>query len=395
MPYKLLLADDSVTIQRVIELTFADEDVNVTAVSDGQQAIDHIVSDRPDIVLADVGMPKHDGYEVAAFIKADPALKHIPVLLLTGAFEPVDEDRARAVCCDGVLAKPFEPQLLIGRVKDLLKGVAPSAPAGPEAQADDGGAAAQAFSGRRLDGVQDAIGIDVDDDATVRLIRPPILPPDGDAGLEVESLGLRADPAPAGDTSTLDDYFDRLDAAFAHLTGGQPGRDGGAPRPGADPWSGAVRTTPVWPPAAAQSDASAVDELDPDRRTPVVFGPGPDVGASSSPADDLEALASRGAARPSAAGPAIAAVPVADAFAALLDAEREHGVDAAHPGAPDAAAMVLLPGTRVTSAFVDDVARRVIERLGEPAFREVIRDVVPSVAERLIREEIERIKSSV
>ncbi len=141
MPYKLLLADDSVTIQRVIELTFADEDVNVTAVSDGQQAIDHIVSDRPDIVLADVGMPKQDGYEVAAFIKADPALKHIPVLLLTGAFEPVDEDRARAVCCDGVLAKPFEPQLLIGRVKELLKGVAPSAPAGHEAQAEGDGAA--------------------------------------------------------------------------------------------------------------------------------------------------------------------------------------------------------------------------------------------------------------
>ena len=138
-----------------------------------------------------------------------------------------------------------------------------------------------------------------------------------------------------------------------------------------------------------------MDELDPDRRTPVVFGAGPDLVASSSPADDLEAVASSGAARPSAADPAIAAVPVADAFAALLDSEREHGVDAAHPGASDAVAMLLLPGTRVTSAFVDDVARRVIERLGEPAFREVIRDVVPAVAERLIREEIERIKASI
>src|SRR5512138_1345809 len=107
MPYKLLLADDSVTIQRVIELTFADEDVSVTAVGDGQQAMDHILADRPDIVLADVGMPKHDGYEVAAFIKDDPDLQHIPVLLLTGAFEPVDEERARAVRCNGVLAKPF------------------------------------------------------------------------------------------------------------------------------------------------------------------------------------------------------------------------------------------------------------------------------------------------
>ena len=90
MPHKLLLADDSVTIQRVIELTFADEDVEVLAVGDGKQAIARVQSDRPDIVLADVGMPELDGYEVAAFIKKHPDLAHIPVLLLTGAFEPIE-----------------------------------------------------------------------------------------------------------------------------------------------------------------------------------------------------------------------------------------------------------------------------------------------------------------
>ena len=122
MTPKLLLADDSVTIQRVIELTFADEDVQVVAVGDGKQAIERVRADRPDIVLADVGMPERDGYEVAAFIKGDPSLAHIPVLLLTGAFEPVDEARARAVGCDGVLVKPFEPQMVISRVRDLLAG---------------------------------------------------------------------------------------------------------------------------------------------------------------------------------------------------------------------------------------------------------------------------------
>ena len=122
MQPKLLLADDSVTIQRVIELTFADEDVQVVAVGDGKQAIERVQADRPDIVLADVGMPERDGYEVAAFIKGDPALAHIPVLLLTGAFEPIDEARARAVGCDGVLVKPFEPQMVISRVRDLLAG---------------------------------------------------------------------------------------------------------------------------------------------------------------------------------------------------------------------------------------------------------------------------------
>ncbi|MDQ3421674.1 MAG: response regulator, partial [Acidobacteriota bacterium] len=100
MPHKLLLADDSVTIQRVIELTFADEDISVIAVGDGRKAIERVQSDRPDIVLADVGMPEHDGYEVAAFVKGTPSLAHIPVLLLTGAFEPIDEGRAQAAGCD-------------------------------------------------------------------------------------------------------------------------------------------------------------------------------------------------------------------------------------------------------------------------------------------------------
>ena len=122
MPHKLLLADDSVTIQKVIELTFADEDIQVVAVNNGRQAIEMIPHEKPNIVLADVGMPERDGYEVAAFIKGRPDLAHIPVLLLTGAFEPIDEGRARAAGCDGVLVKPFEPQMVINRVKDLIAG---------------------------------------------------------------------------------------------------------------------------------------------------------------------------------------------------------------------------------------------------------------------------------
>jgi CheY-like chemotaxis protein len=120
VPYTLLLADDSVTIQRVIELTFADEDIDVVAVSDGDQAIARLNRSPPDIVLADIGMPGRNGYEVAQYIKQTPSLAHIPVVLLTGAFEPVDQVRAAEAGCDGVLAKPFEPQLVIGRVKELL-----------------------------------------------------------------------------------------------------------------------------------------------------------------------------------------------------------------------------------------------------------------------------------
>jgi CheY-like chemotaxis protein len=381
MPYKLLLADDSVTIQRVIELTFADEDVKVTAVGDGQLAIDHIQSDRPDIVLADVGMPKHDGYEVAAFIKNDPALEHIPVLLLTGAFEPVDEERARAVRCDGVLAKPFEPQLLISRVKELLENAAPRAGAIPEDAAQDSAPAADVPAGGQAPAEDE-----IDEDATVRMHTPPMLPPGAEPQLEIEALNLRPE-TPAAPEGSLDDYFDRLDAAFAHLTGGQPGRDAPIARPApADPFA-PVRAPAPWAQMASGATGSSTGAAsgfgDEGGRLPAIFGPGPEDSALSTPADTLDESAT------------FAEVPVPDAFAALLEAEREHGADVVHRGGAGAVSTVLLPGTAVTQTFVDDVARRVMERLGDTILRDVVARVVSTTAERLIREEIERIKSSV
>ena len=122
MSQTLLLADDSATIQRVIELTFADEDIRVIVVGDGQQAIDRITASPPDIVLADVNMPERDGYDVATFIKEDPALAHIPVVLLRVAGEPVDEDRVRQAGCDAVLVKPLTPRAVVGLVRELLGG---------------------------------------------------------------------------------------------------------------------------------------------------------------------------------------------------------------------------------------------------------------------------------
>jgi CheY-like chemotaxis protein len=120
MGHKILLADDSITIQKVIELTFSDEDFELHTVGNGQKAIDEIRSIMPHIVLCDIIMPEKNGYEVCEFIKSHAELKHIPVLLLTGAFEPFDQERARAAGCDGFLAKPFEPQTLISKVKELL-----------------------------------------------------------------------------------------------------------------------------------------------------------------------------------------------------------------------------------------------------------------------------------
>jgi CheY-like chemotaxis protein len=130
MGKKILLADDSITIQKVIELTFSDEDFDVVTVGNGRLAIEKVQEVRPDVVLCDVIMPEKDGYEVCDFIKRSPQLGATPVLLLTGAFEPFDQERAARVGCDGFLAKPFEPETLIAKVKELLsKAAARHAPA--------------------------------------------------------------------------------------------------------------------------------------------------------------------------------------------------------------------------------------------------------------------------
>lgn len=116
----LLLADDSVTIQKVVGISFASEDITITTVDNGDDAISRARELRPDVILADVVMPGKSGYEVCEAIKADPDLQHIPVLLLTGTFEAFDDQRAANAGASGHVAKPFEAQTLVERVKELL-----------------------------------------------------------------------------------------------------------------------------------------------------------------------------------------------------------------------------------------------------------------------------------
>ena len=316
MPKKLLLADDSVTIQRVIELTFADEDVAVTAVGDGRQAIDRLRTDRPDIVLADVGMPERDGYEVASFIKNDPQLAHIPVILLTGAFEPLDEERARSVGCDGVLVKPFEPQMVINRVKELLASRRPAAP--PAAPV----AAPQAVPVTAPPVPQAAIGEDLD------------------AGLAPVPGAAEAKKT----TDALEAYFDRLDAAFANMS---------AP---------AARSTSASVPAPAPAEdlSTAISELHepPPQRTPAadpLTSWDPEVGSDFAPARQPH---------------------LANAFAALLAAEEGEPVGepvfgllpATRLGEDEIEQIV----ERVIARLTDETVRRTVIDTAERLVREEI-----------------------
>lgn len=274
---KLLLADDSVTIQRVIELTFSGEDIHVVAVNDGEQAIARIPAEQPDVVLADIGMPRKGGYDVAAFVKGRPDLSHIPVLLLAGAFEPVDQTRAEQVGADGVLIKPFEPRQVIERVKELLAAVRPTISAEvvqePTAPVDSARTPAEpavpgiAATGKpsmppavetpaapqvqSLDDLFESLNQALSERAVAPAVPPapvahqaaPVAPvPAPATESTVDAIPLRpttswteqkewmtvADTGPfegvpfdkAGSPSTsaatLDDYFDRLSAAFSH-----------------------------------------------------------------------------------------------------------------------------------------------------------------------------------
>ena len=351
MAHTLLLADDSVTIQRVIELTFADEDVRVIAVSNGDEAIAVLDRTPPDIVLADVGMPGPSGYDVARHVKNTPHLAHIPVVLLTGAFEPIDQARAAAVGCDGVLAKPFEPQLVIGRVRELLArpkqgGTSPLAPAPP-------------------------------------------------AWTRPEATAKAA--APSG----VSDYFDRLDQAFANLPSAAPPETQQimAPPPtGADiDWFGTRAPASA---AAAVPDTWEVPTLQNPPDLPLSFGSpqtgfdrlgGPGASPFAAPAAPASHVLDRAPAAEVAHPPTPAAPlpPLADAFAALLAAERSAPAPAATPVWPPP------PAASVPVDLVEQVTRSVLDRLSDRIVRETVRDIVSAVAERLVREEIERIKSNI
>ncbi len=128
---KLLLADDSLTVQKVLSLTFGDEGMEVIAVGSGAAALSSLAQSAPDIVLADVSMPEPNGYQVCEHVKRAESLRHIPVLLLRGTFEPFDEAEARRVGADDVLTKPFQSiRALVSKVSNLLGGHAEEKPAG-------------------------------------------------------------------------------------------------------------------------------------------------------------------------------------------------------------------------------------------------------------------------
>jgi CheY-like chemotaxis protein len=366
VPHTLLLADDSVTIQRVIELTFADEDVTVVAVSNGDQAIERLEASPPDIVLADIGMPGKSGYEVAQYMRRSPRLEHIPVVLLTGAFEPVDQARADEAGCDGVLAKPFEPQMVIGRVKELLGRPQRTTAAAPSSQPD-------------LNSYFDRLGT---------ALGQPL--PDAASGTTLDEAPISSQAAP----QTGLDWFSGL----AQTDRKEPSDSAGTAEAALDlPLSHST----LQAEALAALLPSLQEQLArlPDAEPIPALAPAVDsasTGAAPSVENPRTEEAEGHAVAPPIAptAPALEVPlknppplpPLADAFAALLAAEKGGTLSAGTRWpAPSSSPAV------VNDAMIESITCRVLERLSDA----VVRQTVSDIAERLVREEIERIRAAI
>jgi len=341
--HKLLLADDSVTIQRVVELTFSGEDVQVVTVGDGEEAIARIPVEMPDIVLADIAMPKRSGYEVAAFVKGRSDLARIPVVLLAGAFEPVDEARAREVKSDGVLVKPFEPQQVISRVKDLIE-------------------ASKAAPATTVERAEPVVPVPHPVPA-VAAPEEARSPESGRASFSVEQGVRTPERATAKQDAGLDDYFDRLDEAFSRLGANQAVHDAAPSR------------------THDETEEQQVPTMEHVLATPVVEQPVHRPSAQRAAVSTAATLVESSEAPPRNL--------VADMFAALFAVEQ-----GGSPAAPLQLAPPRHDSPGVTDELVDEVTRRVLERLTPEAASDLVAQIVSEVAERLIREEIARIKAA-
>ncbi len=118
--HRILLADDSPTIQRLVAQTLDGGSFDLVAVNNGDAAVQKFDEFRPSAVLADIFMPGKNGYEVCSFVKGHPALDQTPVILLVGAYEAYDEDEATRVGANGRITKPFEPQQLLEMVTSMV-----------------------------------------------------------------------------------------------------------------------------------------------------------------------------------------------------------------------------------------------------------------------------------
>jgi DNA-binding response OmpR family regulator len=122
---KILVVDDEVYIVHILDFSLGMEGYDVVTALDGEQALEKVKLEKPDLIVLDIMMPKLDGYETCKQLKSDPATRHIPVILLSAKGRNVDQKVGFEVGADDYITKPFSPRKLVERVNALLDGTNP------------------------------------------------------------------------------------------------------------------------------------------------------------------------------------------------------------------------------------------------------------------------------
>lgn len=348
----ILLADDSITIQKVIELTFAETEHRVVAVGNGRDLLDRVGALKPDAVLCDVVMPDMNGYDICQTLKSDPATLHIPVVLLTGTFEPFDRSRALAAGCDAIVTKPFEAEELIRTVEELLRRkpqASTTLPIGLEAVGVPEGVPALDFTttGFERMGVKEAA-------------YEPGIP---EEGLEFSSTGVVAPPP--GKPPSAADIF-----AAPQVPAGRPSTDEELP-------------------AAEELEAVAVEEETFPSAPPA---PRPESGPGFAPAGqptfDEERFLSEDVGATARMENAPPRAIAGQAAAAELEIQEKA---AAAPTALVAAALSGSGG--LSDEDLERIAQRVVE-LATPTIERIAWEVIPDMAEMLVRKRIRELEEA-
>ena len=366
MSRRILLADDSVTIQKVIELTFMDEDFEVKAVSNGDDAVRLLTELHPEFVIADVHMPGANGYEVCRRSKA--LAPGVPVLLLVGTFEPFEEGQARAAGSDAFLKKPFDSQELLHIVQGLLDragtGGASPAFAAPEPAAP---AAEAPWAGFELTAEPEPMP-PMPSISPISPFQPEPAAPSG-PGFAWSSPTFTPSPPdeqlfelePDAEGLSLDDS--RLAAApieepFSYESREMGGMGG------------------LHPPAT------------PEERVGVPFGASPLAGSLSQVEHQIAAHAAEHEPLPDL--PDWASEPLASATPPPAPTPA-----VAPPATGMPVGSVSLRSDRLSDEDVDRVARRVIELLGDKVVKDVAWEVIPDLAEVVIKDRLRELESQV
>ncbi|HMV17885.1 MAG TPA: response regulator [Zoogloea sp.] len=121
MTKKILIADDEQNIVISLEFLMKREGFAVCIANDGQEALDKVRSESPDLVLLDVMMPRKNGFEVCQEIRADGALQGVRILMLTAKGRETEVSKGLAMGADAYMTKPFSTKELVARVKSLLE----------------------------------------------------------------------------------------------------------------------------------------------------------------------------------------------------------------------------------------------------------------------------------